>query len=159
MGNVDNSSRFTDCYLAMLGLGQAYDFFREDKLRSRTLMRFSLNPSIAMAMPIGFDASVSAENHSRYAALAGEDWSAQTKCAVAMFSWESAQERSWVWSQLQDHGADQLQYFEQLELESLPAGRNFNSDHRSGVYRNAHLRRSSSGWCMVHDAWCMMHGA
>jgi len=59
--------------------------------------------------------------------------------------WASKQERQWAESQVLDQGPDELQYFWQLELQSLPAGRHFNTDLQSDVYQALHLHKSSSG--------------
>jgi len=69
LGNIDNAARFRDCYLEMLGLGGAYDYNRELKLRRRTLMQFSLNPGISMARAVGFGINAGAEAHDAYARL------------------------------------------------------------------------------------------
>jgi len=146
MGNVDNSARFRDCYLGMLGLGQAYDFDREEKLQQRTLTKFSsVNPNIAMALPVGFRCCTAVEAHEYYSgAFAPLNWHDQANQAARMFDWDSEEEAGWVVAQLQAQGPGELQYFEQLELDSLPAGRHFNTERLCGRYRNQALRQSSS---------------
>ena len=93
MGNVDNSRRFKDAYVEKLGLGMAYDFAREEELQKCTRMHFPcMNPSIMMAIAVGFSCFIAAESHEAYANLAQQDWMAQSSLAVRMFRWDSEEE-------------------------------------------------------------------
>jgi hypothetical protein len=121
-----------------------YDCDREEKLQQRKMIQFSVNPSIAMALPVSFGCTAAAAAHQAYAELVSQSW-AQVRRAVRMFKWRSTEEQDLVCSQLYGQGASELQYFEQMDLESLPSGRHFNTHRVSEKYRNAHLHRSSTG--------------